>query len=183
MKDKTQQIIKASTKVFVEKGYTLATTKEIAEKAEVAEITLFRKFNSKQNLFVYTVKSAIDNKFTYFSDNNKSSSKKDFFKKLLDDRLTVISKNIDVVKMLLKETLANNLPKELEFTKVIFTSIKSTIEEHFKNATKEECEAYSKLVGGILLSSVILPNKKLYYKLSDNEKEEYLNCFLNIKLN
>jgi len=52
MKDSTRdKILEAALKVFSEKGYLGATTKEIATRADVAEITLFRHFSSKEMLF------------------------------------------------------------------------------------------------------------------------------------
>jgi len=40
----------AAMKVFVREGYRGATTRKIAEEAEVNEVTLFRKFKSKDNI-------------------------------------------------------------------------------------------------------------------------------------
>lgn len=45
-----QQILDAALKVFSSQGYTGATTRRIAEEANVAEVTIFRKFQSKENL-------------------------------------------------------------------------------------------------------------------------------------
>lgn len=45
-----QRILDAALKVFASQGYTGATTRRIAEEADVAEVTLFRKFQSKENL-------------------------------------------------------------------------------------------------------------------------------------
>lgn len=45
------RILEAGLKLFSKKGYIGATTREIAEKAGVAEVTLFRHFPSKAVLF------------------------------------------------------------------------------------------------------------------------------------
>jgi len=45
-----QKILDAAVKVFSSKGYAGATTREIAQEANVTEVTLFRKFQSKENL-------------------------------------------------------------------------------------------------------------------------------------
>jgi len=45
-----QRILNAALKVFASEGYTGATTRRIAKEANVAEVTLFRKFQSKENL-------------------------------------------------------------------------------------------------------------------------------------
>jgi len=50
MEDTEQKILDAALKVFASEGYTGATTRRIAEEANVAEVTLFRKFQSKENL-------------------------------------------------------------------------------------------------------------------------------------
>lgn len=48
--DAEQKILDAALRVFANDGYTGATTRRIAEEANVAEVTLFRKFQSKENL-------------------------------------------------------------------------------------------------------------------------------------
>ena len=50
MEDTEQRILDAALKVFASEGYIGATTRRIAEEANVAEVTLFRKFQSKENL-------------------------------------------------------------------------------------------------------------------------------------
>ena len=50
MEEIEQRILDAAMNVFSEKGYDGATTKKIAEKAGVNEVTLFRRFQSKENI-------------------------------------------------------------------------------------------------------------------------------------
>lgn len=45
------KILNASIILFSKKGYSAVTTKEIAKEAGVSEMTLFRHFESKHNLF------------------------------------------------------------------------------------------------------------------------------------
>lgn len=49
--DTRQRIIEAALGVFSDKGYEAASTREIAVGAGVSEITLFRHFGNKENLF------------------------------------------------------------------------------------------------------------------------------------
>ncbi len=51
-----QQILRAALKLFSERGFMGATTREIADEAGVAEVTLFRHFLSKDYLFEETLK-------------------------------------------------------------------------------------------------------------------------------
>jgi len=49
--DTEKRIIEAAALVFAELGYARATTRKIAAEADVNEVTLFRYFGNKQNLF------------------------------------------------------------------------------------------------------------------------------------
>jgi AcrR family transcriptional regulator len=55
-KDTKEKILDAGLTLFSKKGYIGATTKEIAKKAGVAELTLFRHFSSKERLFEEAIK-------------------------------------------------------------------------------------------------------------------------------
>ncbi|MDA8345495.1 MAG: helix-turn-helix domain containing protein [Thermaerobacter sp.] len=45
------RILEAAFELFAEKGFTGATTREIADRADVNEVTIFRHFRSKEALF------------------------------------------------------------------------------------------------------------------------------------
>jgi AcrR family transcriptional regulator len=49
--DTRRRILQAAAGVFAEKGYARATTRALAAAAGVNEVTLFRHFGNKQNLF------------------------------------------------------------------------------------------------------------------------------------
>ncbi|WP_436664160.1 TetR/AcrR family transcriptional regulator [Alicyclobacillus acidoterrestris] len=46
-----ERIMEAALSMFSEKGYEGSSTRDIAERAGVNEITLFRHFGNKENLF------------------------------------------------------------------------------------------------------------------------------------
>jgi AcrR family transcriptional regulator len=52
-----QRIIDSATTLFGEVGYTRATTRAIAERAEVNEVTVFRHFGNKKNLLLACIKA------------------------------------------------------------------------------------------------------------------------------
>ena len=52
------RLLRAATEVFADYGVTGATTREIARVAGVSEVTLFRHFQSKEQLLVAVVKQA-----------------------------------------------------------------------------------------------------------------------------
>ena len=52
-----EKLLTATLELISEKGYTGATTREIASRAGVSELTLFRKFGKKENLFEEMLKN------------------------------------------------------------------------------------------------------------------------------
>ena len=52
-----ERIIQAAFELISDKGFAGASTREIARRAGVAEITLFRHFASKENLFRQTTQN------------------------------------------------------------------------------------------------------------------------------
>ena len=83
--------------------------------------------------------------------------------------------------MLISESIAGNLPQDLRFTQVIFSNVSMAIKKYFElNKIEVNSQAYSKIIGGILLGYAILPNEKPYYTFDEDKKEEYLNNYLNI---
>lgn len=49
------KILNAALELFAEKGFSASTTKEIARRAKVNEVTIFRQFRSKRALFAAVV--------------------------------------------------------------------------------------------------------------------------------
>lgn len=47
---KDEEILKAAMKIIVREGYEGTTTKLVADEADINEVTLFRKFHSKENM-------------------------------------------------------------------------------------------------------------------------------------
>jgi AcrR family transcriptional regulator len=56
MTDTKERLLEATFKLISEKGYLGATTREIAYRAGVTELTLFRHFSSKERLFEEVLK-------------------------------------------------------------------------------------------------------------------------------
>jgi len=46
-----EQILQTAMDLFAERGFSAVTTREIAEHADISEVTLFRYFPSKRNIF------------------------------------------------------------------------------------------------------------------------------------
>src|SRR5690625_233682 len=110
--------------VFVKKGLQ-ATTQEVAKEAGVAEVTLYRRYSTKENLFITVIKNVLKIKFeSRVLNMAKEEDTETFLTEIIEDRLNILSKNEDLVKMLLSESLRGNLTEEINLPKIIFTSLK-----------------------------------------------------------
>jgi AcrR family transcriptional regulator len=179
--DKTEQIIKASLDVFTKKGYQQATTLEIAKAASVAEITLFRKFQSKKNLFEETVKYIFKTSFHKEDSPDYHLPFEGFFTILIDQKLQMISNNHSIVRMLITETLANTLPEKFHIINIIHDQIKNTIHTYFlEQDIQENPNRYTELIVGLLLRYAIIDHQLEYHTLSKEKREVMINEYLTI---
>ena len=179
MRDKTEQIIQAAAKVFIRKGLQ-ATTYELATAADVAEVTLFRKFGNKQKLFVTVVKTVLEKQFyTKLMKEAKTSDTDEFLRAVISNRLEVLSKNRDLVKMLLSESLMGQLPADIDVPEMIFNSLVSVIEHHAdQNSLDIDAKHWARLLSGIFLSHLVLKSVKPYSELGTEEKADLLEKYV-----
>lgn len=173
MQDVTDRIFNGVVSVFTQKGLQ-ATTQEVAKEAGVAEVTLYRRYSTKENLFITAIKHVLDQKFhSHILEIAKEESTEMFFIKIIEDRLEILSKNYELVKMLLSESLRGNLTDDVNLPKLIFDSLKKGLEYHFKlNDQSVDIDFCARQLGGILLSYIVLPNEKPFNQLTVKEKEE-----------
>ena len=101
--DRRAQILDAAMTVFVKKGFTASTTLEIAGAANVSEVTLFRHFASKREIFLAGVEPIM---LSTLEGTISLSAELDLEEKLayiLFERISLISRNSQVVRLILSE--------------------------------------------------------------------------------
>lgn len=77
---KALDIMEAARKLFSQKGFKAVTTREIAKEAAVNEVTIFRQFQSKENLFEEVISNMVFKpKMSEFLNNNEPELKKYLF--------------------------------------------------------------------------------------------------------
>lgn len=106
MDNTEKKILDAALKVFAERGYDGAKTKLIAEKSGFTEMTLFRKFGTKQNLFKMVLtknQEIILADFNSVLDQSLAKQSDDPFKVLIERTVTVVEDNFEYIKILLNE--------------------------------------------------------------------------------
>lgn len=172
------KILKASQTVFIKHGYLGTSTKAIAQEADVSEMTLFRKFNSKQNLFETMIKTTLVKHLAGLFEETVENDLKTFVKTVLHNRLETVSRHCDLVRMIIQESIQGRIPEELNFITVMSNHLSETIQTYQKQDTRVNGESLSTIILGILLHYAILTPTLSYHTLS----KEAQNTFIETKL-
>jgi AcrR family transcriptional regulator len=101
--DRRKRILDAAMTVFIEKGFNRSTTLEIAEAAGISEVTLFRYFSSKREIFLEGVEPIL---FSILEGSIHASidlSAEAQLEYVLYERIRLISSNYRVVRLILEE--------------------------------------------------------------------------------
>ena len=176
--DISEKIIEASVKVFTEKGYLGSSTKEIAKTADVAEMTLFRKFQSKQNLFETMIKSTLGHELSDVLLVNFDLTLEDFVARLLHNRLLSISKNIYLVRMVIQESIQGRISDNLNYITQVSNKIKDVFEQYQKIHKEHSITSLNVVVSGVLLQYAIMTPEMKYHELTQTKQKEYLDSLM-----
>jgi len=122
-------------KLFSEQGYYPTTTKQIAEEAGVNELTIFRHFGSKSNLFQVTTEHyVIDSHVDYILNDTEELSFEDSMMLITERIYNLFIQNTKLYKVQMK--LADN---EKDFIKLkLSRKLVSVLEEYFIKLKEEK---------------------------------------------
>ena len=107
------RLIEAALDLFAERGVTETTTKAVAERAQVNEVTLFRNFGNKYRLLLAVIEdSAVFAKLVHalIERANDKDSVADFLQEYAKESLHLLQKAPDLVRSVVGE--AGNYPIE-----------------------------------------------------------------------
>lgn len=184
--DKTEQKIVDATIFLLDKeGTNGTTTKKIAKKAEVSEVTVFRKFKSKDNLLkiakIYYSDyflEKISDIFTNYEDTDLESLLKNTWWKLVN----FLDNNLDIIKIALDELMSN--PEEEK----IFSKFSDEVLKNLTNIFQEQIDkgkirkinpsAAALTVFSVIVEGIIF--WKFESKVSNDDTNKYLDDFLDI---
>ena len=119
MTDKTEQrILDAALKVFSEKGFKGATTKVIAQESGFSELTLFRKFETKENLFNSMLTRNRENVLEELDSiltDKKFINHRDFLETLIKNLTDLMENNFGFVSILVddRREISGDMLKEI----------------------------------------------------------------------
>jgi AcrR family transcriptional regulator len=107
------RLIEAALDLFAEKGVTETTTKAVAERAQVNEVTLFRNFGNKYRLLLAVIQdSAVFAKLVHslVEQANAQDNVAEFLRSYAQESLSTLNKAPDLVRSIVGE--ARNYPIE-----------------------------------------------------------------------
>ncbi|QWB99539.1 TetR/AcrR family transcriptional regulator [Mycoplasmatota bacterium] len=159
MRDTKKKIMNASMKLFEKKGYLETTTIEIANLAGVAEVTLFRNFKSKKDLFEDSLRYHLSVQMNENIINQMIQlPTEDFYRNLLKNRIQVALRKKKLLRLIINESFSDHLPSDLKFTDIIYKHLKDVITKHENyHQLKVSSEKNARMIAGILLSVVFIP--------------------------
>lgn len=112
MKQTRQNIIEAARVLFEQKGFAAATTREIAERAGVSEVTLFRHFANKRALFDQTAHSCLHPyKIDHYLKEKVSYDLKRDLTQIACDMKDTFCRNAPMLRMVMRDKIRQSAPE------------------------------------------------------------------------
>lgn len=164
--ERKEQILESALNVFIEKGYNGSTTVDIAKEADISEVTLFRYFDSKKQIFMDAIEPIL---ITSLKESLEESKDLELMKKLehiLKNRIKFISEHNEVIKLILMESQINPEIADFDFINQITSLLKDSIKEAGIELQDEDFSL--RLLMGSILSFLYLP------KINDREIDNYV---------
>ena len=132
MTDKTEQkILDSALKLFAKKGYSASTTITLAEESGYSEMTLFRIFKTKKNLFdqvmIHGIKKMQEDAHKNLFIDKKYENPRDFLKTYLRNILKFAHDNFEFFHLTLNEDNTMGESFQTEVTDIITEYIKKNL--------------------------------------------------------
>lgn len=131
-KNTEERILEAAIKIFSEKGFSAATTSEIAKEAEVAEGTIFRYFPKKKELLHGIVLKVIDllgesvvvKPLERIIEENKNNTTQELLKTVIQNRIELFENYFPYIKVILYEMQYHEDVRQVFMEKIAKEAIK-----------------------------------------------------------
>lgn len=193
--EKEQRILEAAINVFSEKGFSAATTSEIAKQAKVAEGTIFRYFKTKKDILrgilIHTInllshRMVMDNVEKMLL-NCDGKDIRIVLKEFVYDRIKLVDTIFPMARVVLTESLfhedvrealyANIIEKALGIFKVFHKKMSDS--GMIRNDVEPEV-LFRSILGNI---AVLIAQKKLYgNKFGKTDMDEEIDKMIDVLL-
>ena len=168
--ERREQILESALNIFVDKGYNGATTVDISKEAGISEVTLFRYFDSKKQIFMEAIEPILVTGLEESIVASKDLKPTEKLKFILKNRIKFISSHHKVIKLILMESQINPEVADFNYINQIILMLKDSI----KAAGIElEDEDFSiRILMGSMLSFLYLP------EVNEEKINSYIDSFI-----
>ncbi|WP_342562689.1 TetR/AcrR family transcriptional regulator [Paenibacillus sp. FSL R7-0345] len=192
MTPKQISILEAAIEIFSDKGFSAASTSEIAQKAGVAEGTIFRYYKTKKDLLLSIVGPTMSRMIAPFVMRNFNGvldmpfeSYEAFLRAFIVNRLDFARKNFKIIRILVQEIPFQPALRQ-QFAENVLDQVLervTAITEHFK-AEGEVIDAPTPAIIRFTISSVIgyLLARLLLMPEKDWDDEEEIRLLISFML-
>ena len=112
------QILRGAAEVFAKKGFHKATTKEIAQAAQVAEGTIYNYFENKRELLLAMVQMFAGDSLQQLILDHPPEDPREFLRKILLDRYQLLLERGHMIAPLMAETFTDPTLREEIYSRV-----------------------------------------------------------------
>lgn len=184
--EKQIKILEAATEIFAEKGYAATSTSEIAQKAGVAEGTIFRHYKTKKDLLLSIAGPIVIKLVAPFLLRDFAKTidmpyerAEDFFRALAKDRFKFVREHMRIIKILIQEVPFQ--PELLEQVKslaseIVFERLKRVVLHFQEHGQLIDAPPWrilrtgaSVMIGMILVHVLLVPD----FSIDEDEEIEY----------
>lgn len=157
-----EQILGAATRVFAERGFSRATTREVARQAGVSEGTIYNYFKDKESLLMAIMDKL--NETERRAEDFREALATDyegFFQAYLRHRMGVIWENREIFRVVMSEMLVNEGLRARYMREVVETTMRVG-EENFQErvgqgkARAVDAPLATRVVAGSVLGLLVL---------------------------
>ena len=128
-----EQIVEAATRVFAQKGFSRATTREVARVAGVSEGTIYNYFEDKGALLTAILDKLNETeRRTADFEGGKATDFRGFLEQYLRQRMSLIWENREIFRVALSEMLVNAELRELYLRRVVAPTMRIA-EDNFRS--------------------------------------------------
>ncbi|MDG0876290.1 TetR/AcrR family transcriptional regulator [Paenibacillus thiaminolyticus] len=135
MTERQERIVKAAIEVFAQKGFAASSTSEIAQRAGVAEGTIFRHYKTKKDLLLSIVAPSIVKLIApfvlrEFKDvlDTEYESYDQFLRVFIENRIDFLHQNLSLVRIVLQE-LPFHPDLQAQLREILVSQVKERVEK------------------------------------------------------
>jgi AcrR family transcriptional regulator len=184
--EKEQKILESAIRVFSEKGFSAATTSEIAKSAGIAEGTIFRYFKTKKDILrgilIHTIsilsKSLVIGSIEKILVEAEGKDLRTVLKELVLDRMKLVDKVFPMARVILTEALFHEDVREAIYENIITKAVEMFGKFHKimveKGMMRSDIDAQTLLRSIMGNLAVLIAQRKLFgdkFEVKDLDQE------------